>query len=131
PALSQAPGGREALLRVFQDRDARAAGALPDGAQRGAARQGQARLPEPRARQGDPRQGAPRVRSGRPALQPRLAQADPGNPVRPPEAAGEEEDPLGTTFDRRGLARRARARPPAAEADPRAPRAVEAEVDLH
>ncbi len=72
-----------------------------------------------------------RLRGGRPAVQPRLAQADPGDPVRPPQAAGEEEDAVGPALHRRGRARRARARPSAAEADPRVPRAVQAEIDLH
>ena len=75
--------------------------------------------------------GTEGLRGRGPAVQPRLAEADPGDPVRAPEAAGEEEDALGPAVDRRGLARRARARPSAAEADPRAPRALQAQVDLH
>ena len=82
----------------------------------------QARRAEPRARQGDPRDRAAGLRGGRPAVQPRLAEADPGDPVRAAEAAGEEEDAVRPALDRRGRARGARARPSAAEADPRAPR---------
>src|SRR2546422_7890028 len=43
------------------------------------------------------------------AFQPRLAQADPGDPVRAAEAAGEEENPFGTALNRRRRAGRARA----------------------
>src|SRR5213075_1363515 len=122
-------GGRKTAPGVRDHRDAARAGALLHGAERGAARPAEARAAKPRARPGDPAKRKGRVRGRRAAVQPRLAEADPGDPVRAAEVAGEEEDAVGAALHRRGLARRARARPSAAAPDPRAPHAVEAEVD--
>src|SRR5207244_688394 len=100
-------------------------------AQRRADRPGQARGAEPGARQRDHGPRAKSLRGRGPALQPRLAETDPGDPVRAPEAAGEEENAFRPALDRRGFARRAGARASAAAAHPRAPHAVQAEVDLY
>src|SRR5262249_49870946 len=104
--LRQDLRGREAEVRLRKDRDAGAAGALPHGAQRRAAGRADARSAEPRARQGHADDRAEGLRGRGAAVQPRLAEADTGDPVRQAEAAGEEEDAVRAAVDRRRRAGR-------------------------
>ena len=69
---------------------------------------------------------------GGPALQPRARPSRSSEILfEQAEAAGEEEDAQGPALDRRGRARRTRARLSAAEAAARVPRPREAQVHLH
>ena len=81
-------------------------------------------------RQGDGTGGAG-LSARRAAVQPRVAEAAGRDPVRQDEAADAAQDGDRPAVDGRGGADRARGRLPAAEGPARAPRAVEAEVDLH
>ena len=67
----------------------------------------------------------------RPAVQPQLAEADPGGAVREEPAAGAEEDAERTAVHRRGRPRGAGAGLSARPPDSRLPHAVQAQVHLH
>src|SRR6185295_9020630 len=123
--------GRKAQIRLREDRDAGDAGAAARRAQRRADRWRETRCAEPRTGQGDAGDRAAGLPGGRATVQPQLAQADPGNPLRQAEAAGEEKNAQGPALDRRGRARRARARLSAAPAAARLPRPRQAEIHLH
>ena len=86
-----------------------------DGTHRRADRRRRPRAPGPRARAEDARARAESVRRGRAAVQPQLAQADRRDLLRTPAAPGDQEDAERRAVDRRGRAREARARLPAAE----------------
>ena len=122
---------REALPHLSRHRNAGHARALADGAQRRAARREAARRALARVRRQDARDRGESARAGGPAVQSQFAAPDPGDPVRQAQAAGHQENAVRHAVDRRRRARAARARSPAAEADPRISRPVEAEVDLH
>ena len=130
-ALPEGGGGRKAEARLRNDRDAGAGSAVPDGTHRRADRRRRPRAPGPRARAEDARARAESVRRGRAAVQPQLAQADRRHLLRTPAAPGDQEDAERRAVDRRGRAREARARLPAAEDAARVPGALEAQVDLH
>ena len=85
----------------------------------------------PRVRREDDGGRSARPRRGGPAVQPEFAAPDTGNPVREARAARPQEDARRHAVHRRGRARAARPRSSAAEADPRVPRPVQAQVHLY
>jgi hypothetical protein len=124
PAPGAAPaagGGAAPGARSTATSRCRCPGAVPHGAQRRADRRA---LLERRARSSAAHDGARARRrtKWRAALQPQLAQAAPGDPVREARLPVVKKTPTGAAVHRRGSALQLAARLPAAEAAARAPR---------
>ena len=128
PQLEAVP----ALARALRnDRAAARAGSAAHGAHRRARRPRPAEVAERRVRRAHARNRVARARAGGRRVQPGLAEAAPGDPVRQARHTRDPQDADRPAVDRRGRARRTRGGPCAAEIDLGLPRRRETQIHLH